>query len=72
MSNKRHRLNLALSEWVAERLDRLVQEVNAESRTDLIRRALAVYDECVDTQKAGGRVVLESKDGERTQLRIVW
>ncbi len=62
------RLNLEVSEAVRDRLDGLKDRSGAESLTEVIRRALAVYDHLVLHSQAGGSVVLINSDGSREKL----
>ena len=64
------RLNLAISEVVRDRLDSLQERTDADSMTEVIRRALAVYEELVNVHEAGGTIILV-EDGEEAELRIV-
>jgi hypothetical protein len=43
----------------------------ATSLAEVFRRALAIYELVIDFQKQGGKIVLESRDGERETLRIL-
>lgn len=66
----RIRLSLAVTPQVKGRLDRLLEQTEAESITEVIRRALAIYEELVEVKRSGGRVVLESKTGAREAIRV--
>ena len=66
------RLNLDLPERVRERLERLQDMSEADSLTDVIKRALSVYDALLTTiQEEGGKVVLRKPDGTEEVLRFV-
>mgnify|MGYP000623783180 CR=1 FL=1 len=61
----RVRLNLDLPERVRERLDRVKEMSEADSITEVIRRALSVYDELLTaTRDKGYTLVLRSADGK--------
>jgi hypothetical protein len=66
------RLSLELPERVRERLDELQHTAEADSITEVIRRALAVYDTIVTERvSAGATVVLRYADGHERELLIV-
>ena len=64
------RLSLAVSPLVSERLESLRVRTDAESLTEVIRRALTYYDHLVDVQKSGGRIIIE-QDGKQKELRVL-
>lgn len=59
------RLNLELNEAVRVRLEELRDEVGADSLTEVIRRALALYDYLWIKRQQGDEIVVKGKDGER-------
>lgn len=63
------RLNLELTAVARERLERLVDLSDADTMTEVVRRALAVYEVVLDNQKAEGETLLRFKDG--TEQRLV-
>lgn len=70
-TQKKIRLNLDLSPTVKAQLDQLQLQTEAASLTEVIRRALAVYDLIVEQDKSEGSIILENADGTRERLRIV-
>ncbi|KYF80443.1 hypothetical protein BE20_24815 [Sorangium cellulosum] len=65
------RLNLELPERVRERLERVRELSEADSLTEVIRRALSVYDALLTTtHDEGGKVVLRSADGNERELLL--
>lgn len=71
MSGKQtYRLNLRVSQKVRDRLEKLLARSEAESMSDVVRTALAIYDEILGMQEEGGRLYLETSDGERARVRI--
>lgn len=64
------RLNLEVTEAVRDRLENLQEVSEADSMTEVVRRALTVYELVVKTDRDGGRVVLEKSDGEAVQLAL--
>jgi hypothetical protein len=69
---KKHRLNLAVSQAVFQRIEKVREISDAASVGEVIRRALAVYDELVQTRAEGGQIILRDQSGQDTVLRIVW
>lgn len=65
------RLNLEVSLSVRERLDQLRDLSDADSLTEVIRSALAVYEVVLQEVKRGGEVILCSPDGVQRKLVIV-
>ncbi len=61
----RVRLNLDLPERVRERLERVRVLSESDSLTEVIRRALAVYDTLLtSTHEEGCKVIIRSGDGK--------
>ncbi len=71
MSNNRIRLNLAITPQVKRRIERLQKADDGASITEVLRRALAVYEELVAIREEGSRLVIETSSGERELLRIL-
>lgn len=68
---KKIRLNLDLTATVKDQLDKLQIRTEASSLTEVIRRALAVYDLMIEQEEMNGKIFLEDKNGERERLRII-
>ena len=68
--NGKHRINLELSEVTNEQLERLVQRANAETRTEVIRNALRIYDFLLELEEKGGQALIK-RDGETMLLKLV-
>ncbi len=64
------RLNLEVSKSVRERMERLKDETEADSLTEVIRRALAVY-ELLWEQRKDGWETLVRRDGTERSVLIV-
>ena len=67
----KQRLNLEVAASVRERLESLRRSTEAESLTEVIRRALAVYEFLVKHKKNGARLIVEQRNGTRTEVEIV-
>ncbi|MEQ9319364.1 MAG: ribbon-helix-helix protein, CopG family [Polyangiaceae bacterium] len=65
------RLTLALSASAKAKLDRLQKLADADSMSETIRRALAVYEVVLAHQRQGGHVVLEKDDGDKPERLVV-
>jgi len=64
------RLNLELPERVRERLERVRVMSEADSLTEVIRRALSIYDTLLTTAiEDGGKIILRV-DGKERELII--
>lgn len=53
------------------RLDELVDETGATSRAEVVRRALALYDQFLTAEKSGKRAVFREEDGSEQAILIV-
>lgn len=62
------RLNLTLSQDAKNRLEKLQRKTDADTLTEVIRRAIKLYDRAVDIEKAGGQLIVRSDAGEREIL----
>lgn len=70
-TEKKIRLNLDLTERVRERLERLREATEAESMTEVIRRALSIYDALIEIRQEGGKIVVVDKHDKQEQLRFL-
>jgi len=59
------RLNLEIGKEVRERMEELRTETVARSLTDVVSRALAVYDYLWTQKKKGGKILVQDEDGTR-------
>lgn len=69
MANK-HRVQLDFSEEALEGLDTLKDELHSASRTEVLRRALALLHYAAKAEKEGGSLVIELKDGTKETVRL--
>lgn len=65
---KTTRLYLELSDAAYNRLDRLVLDTEAKSRTEVVRAALLAYDKLVQLNLKGRDVYFVDSQGQRTLL----
>ncbi|MGH8558576.1 MAG: ribbon-helix-helix protein, CopG family [Methylococcales bacterium] len=65
------RLNLEIPEATKENLERLRNVTHAESKTEVIRRALALYDFLWSVKETGDTAIIRSKDGKERELVLL-
>jgi hypothetical protein len=54
-----------LAEGVRKQLEHLRNQTHADSLAEVIRRSLAVYDLLRKATTEGGKIILETEEGER-------
>ena len=59
------RLNLEIGIEVRERMEELKNETVARSLTDVVSRALAVYEFLWTEKKKGGKILVQDDEGTR-------
>lgn len=69
--NERVRLSLDVTPTVRQQLEDLEIRTEAGSLTEVIRRALALYDLVVEHQEDGGKLVFSHPDGSDETLRVL-
>lgn len=67
----RGRLTLALGEKSGERLEALLEQTEAQSRTAVIRNALRLYERYVRCRAAGGEFIERDADGSERALILI-
>ena len=65
------RLNLDMPEKTREQLEGLRERTDADSLSEVVRRALAVYDFLWERKAAGSVTIVRSSDGSETQLQLL-
>lgn len=60
-----------MSGAVKDSLERLRETTQADSMSEVIRRALAVYDFLWEAKQAGDKPILRSKDGNERELVLL-
>lgn len=68
---ERSRLSLDVSQTIKDQLSVLVTRTEAGSITEVIQRALALYDLVTEHQAEGGKLVFRHADGEQEVLRVL-
>ncbi len=61
------RMNFRMSQQTKERLVRLQVETGT-TMTDVVRRALALYDMALENERAGGETLLVSREGKERRI----
>ncbi len=65
------RLNFLVRPEVRERLERILTSTRARSLTQVLDRALVVYEHLLLHQKAGDSIVIRKSNGEECELVII-
>lgn len=68
---KKERLNLDLPEGAKLRLERLRDSTHADSLSEVVRRALAVYELVSRENIEGSKFIIRSEDGSERHLEIL-
>lgn len=63
--DKKSRLNLSLAPKVRERMELLQDATGAQTITEVVSRALALYDFVITQKNSGAKVLIEDKQGTR-------
>ncbi|WP_207556870.1 hypothetical protein [Paraburkholderia acidicola] len=64
-------MNLDMSVEVKEQLERLRDDIHADSMGEVIRRALAVFDYLQSEQTNGAHLVIRARDGAEKGLPLL-
>lgn len=62
--NEKVRLSLQLTVRARERLERLQELTDADSLSEVIRKALIAYDLLLDEQQKGSCIIVRNEDGD--------
>jgi hypothetical protein len=65
------RLNLELTSVARDQLERVQKRTHSPSITEIIRRALALFDLFTEHTASGGEVVFRHRDGVEEKLKIL-
>ena len=63
-------MNLEIAPGTKVKLDRLMEQSEADSMTEVVRRALAVYDLILGHHLSEGEIILRSGDGTEKRLAL--
>jgi uncharacterized protein (DUF1778 family) len=69
--SKTERLNLRISPDESQRIRRLVDITEADNVTDVIRKALAVYECLWESKERGVRTILRDEDHNERELMLL-
>lgn len=70
-NERKHRLQLELTDVEFERLERLVERIGAHSKAECFRRALSLYECLLDHHNEGYKLFAVGPDGERKEVVII-
>ena len=59
-----------MSDNVRKRLEKLRDEIDADSLAEVIRKSLATYEFLFDQTKNGGKVIIKSSSGEKEVILL--
>lgn len=62
------RLSLDLADETMERLDSLLERSSSDSKAEVIRRALGIFDLLLTNRLEGGTTILKKRDGEAVEV----
>ena len=65
------RLNLEFPPAVADELERMIAQSHSASRVELFRKALRLFELYLDNRDAGGKLLLQQKDGTTETVHIL-
>lgn len=71
MANQRTRVSLDLSSKAKVQLEKLVESTNADSQSEVLRRALALYEQVCDAYGDGKRLIMRAPDGTEAEWIIL-
>lgn len=69
--SKTHRLHLIVTQGVRDKIEALQNRTDAGNMTEVIRRALALYDEVISIREEGGEILVENANGEQQRLLVL-
>jgi hypothetical protein len=69
--SEKSRLNFEVPKKVRDQLDDLVKRSAASSFTEVVRRALALYDLVLEHSANGGDLVLRDKTGREQTVKLL-
>lgn len=64
------RLNLDMTVEVKEQIEALRDRMHADSMSEVVRRALALYDFMLTQQEAGAATIVRSSDGAESRVPL--
>ncbi|HEV2705900.1 MAG TPA: ribbon-helix-helix protein, CopG family [Pyrinomonadaceae bacterium] len=67
-TTEKARVQFDFSKEALDKLDEIVEKVNASTRAEVIRRALTLFTEVLAAEQRGAKVLFREKDGTLIQL----
>lgn len=68
LTSEKARVQFDFNKESLDKLDEMVEAVNASTRAEVIRRALTLFTEVMAAEKRGAKVLFREKDGTMIQL----
>lgn len=66
------RVSLRLSKEAKARLDNLKERTDADSLTEVIRHAIALYEGLLEQDEKGEEIILRNKDGNERLVQLIY
>lgn len=67
-TTEKARVQFDFSKESLDKLDEIVEKVNASTRAEVIRRALTLFTEVLAAEQRGAKVLFREKDGTLIQI----
>jgi metal-responsive CopG/Arc/MetJ family transcriptional regulator len=67
-SSDKARVQFDFSKESLDKLDEIVNTINASTRAEVIRRALTLFTEVLAAEKRGAKILFRDSDGTITQI----
>lgn len=64
-------MTLEIPDSMRERMQRLKEEGEAASVTEVVRRSFSLYEALLSAMKAGDKVILRKADGSERELVVI-
>jgi len=67
----KERINLFVSKQTRKKIDVIQKRIDAESLSDVVRKAISLLDIISEAEKKGEQIVTRAEDGTETRIRLV-
>lgn len=67
----KERINLFVSKQTRKKIDVIQKRIDAESLSDVVRKAISLLDIISEAEKNGEQIVTRAEDGSETRIRLV-
>ncbi len=65
------RINLDIPIKTKESIESLKERSGATTLTEVVKRSLALYDMILACSQSGGKIIIQSPDGEKETLKLL-